>query len=333
MKKETLSVSEIYAKGKRNLEKRGTNRKFPPDSPTGMSVLANREILNSLFFVPRYFNPPEVGTDTVLFGRKCKTPVFCSPISRTDFMSAGDMAKIAKGLKKAGALMMLGIGSSSELQQVVDTGVPTVKIIKPYRRTEMIYKKIRDAEARGCVAAGMDIDHFYGRLLGDKVDRADLFGPQATNELKSLISQTKLPFIIKGVLSSVDAQIALDLGAAAIIVSNHGTYAIDATIPSLAALPEIRDQVGKKIPVFVDTSFKTGNDVLKGMALGAKAVGLASSVLIAFAADGAKGVEALINQITAEIKRTMAALGCADLGSISKSIIRQFPFRLDLTKV
>jgi hypothetical protein len=237
-------------------------------------------------------------------------------------MSKGDMARIAEGIKRAGAMMMLGIGSYRELQQVVDTGVPVVKMVKPFRRTGLIYKKVRDAENRGCVAIGMDIDHFYGRLLGDKVDRADAFGPQSMLELKQVISETSMPFIIKGVLNCVDAEKALQLGAAAIMVSNHGPYAFDFTIPSMMALPEISEQFGTKTTVLVDTAFKTGNDVFKGLAAGAEAVGFASSTLLAFAADGTAGVELFINQITAELRRTMAAAGCSDLRSISKSMIR-----------
>ena len=147
-----------------------------------------------------------------------------------------------------------------------------------------------------------------GRLGGDEVTRDDLFGPKKSEEVRQVISGTKLPFIIKGILSVIDAQKAVHLGASAIIVSNHGSGAIDYTMPSMMALPKISESVGKKLTVLVDTGFKTGNDVLKGLALGAEAVGFASSMLLAYAADGAAGVELLINQITAELRRTMAAV-------------------------
>ncbi len=221
--------------------------------------------------------------------------------------------------------MIFGIGGSGELQKSIDLGAKVVKMVKPYRKTELIYKKVREAEDRGCVAVGMDIDHFYGRLVGDKVDRDDIFGPQKTEELRQVISGTKLPFMIKGVLSKVDAEKSLQLGAAAVVVSNHGSAAIDFTVPSMIALPRIAESVGQKIAVLVDTGFKTGNDVLKALAMGAKAVGFASSMLLAYVADGAAGVEILINQITAELRRTMAATGCANLSSIDRSIIHYLP--------
>jgi isopentenyl diphosphate isomerase/L-lactate dehydrogenase-like FMN-dependent dehydrogenase len=326
MKEGLASISQIYEKGKQNLKKSGSAWTYPPDSKIGASVRMNRKYLDSLFFEPRFFDPVQVDTSCKILGVTLKTPIFCSPISQTDFASDEGLAEIAKGVHQAGGLMMLGIGGSSELQKSIDQGAKVVKMVKPYQNTELIYKKAREAEDRGCVALGMDIDHYYGRLVGDKVDRDDLFGPQKTEELKQLISEAKLPFIIKGVLSTVDAEKALQLGASAVMVSNHGSAAFDFMIPSMMALPRISESVGQKLTVLVDTGFKTGNDVLKALAFGAKAVGFASSMLLAFAADGSSGVELLINQITAELRRTMAATGCAKVSAISRPIISQTPF-------
>lgn len=324
-KERELSISQLYARGKENLDKRGVKWDFPPDSNYGASVRVNRKYLDSLFFVPRFFDPVEVDTSFTIFGARLKTPVYCSPISRLEHMSDTDIPEIARGVSNAGALMMVGIGSSSELQGAIDAGAPVVKMVKPYRNTDLIHEKVRDAESRGCVAVGMDIDHFYGLLRGTTVMRTELFGPQSTDELKQLISQTKLPFIIKGVLSVSDAEKAVELGASAIVVSNHGRSAIDFTIPSMIALPKIVESVGDRVTVLIDTGFKTGNDVLKALAFGAKAAGFANSMLLAHAADGAAGVELLINQLTAELRRTMAATGCPNLAAISKSITSQAP--------
>jgi isopentenyl diphosphate isomerase/L-lactate dehydrogenase-like FMN-dependent dehydrogenase len=329
MKKQPLSISELYAKGKEKLENAGVKWEFPLDSNYGASVQVNRKYLDSLFFVPKFFDPVDVDTSFTIFGVKLKTPVFCSPIGRGSFkMSDADLVKIARSVGKAGALMMFGIGGAKVLQGAIDTGALVVKIVKPYRNTELIYGKVRDAERRGCVAVGMDIDHFYGVLSGTKVIRTEIFGPQKTEELRQLISQTKLPFIIKGVLSITDAEKASQLGASAIIVSNHGRAAIDFTVPSMMALPNIVQSVGNKLTVLIDTGFKTGNDILKALALGARAVGFANSILLAFTADGAAGVELLVNLVTAELKRTMAATGCPNLEVINRSILSQVP-RLD----
>ncbi|MDP2931633.1 MAG: alpha-hydroxy acid oxidase [Chloroflexota bacterium] len=318
-----LTVSQLYARGKENLQKMGVDWAFAPDGIMGAAVQANRRYLDSLFFEPKFLDPVEVDTGCTLFGARLKTPIYGSPISRTKGMPENSLAEIARGLKNAGSLMMLGMGGSPDLQSAIDTGVPVVKIVKPYRTTELIYEKVRDAEQRGCVAVGMDIDHFYGRLGGDKVERTDTFAPQSSAELKQVISGTKLPFIIKGVLSLTDAAKAVELGAAAVLVSNHGRNAFDFTVPSMIALPGIVDSVGGKVTVLVDTGFKTGNDVFKGLAFGARGVGFGGSLLLAWGADGAAGVESLVNQLTAELHRTMAAAGCPTVSAVKRSCIVQ----------
>ena len=325
MSEEVPTISQIYAKGKENLEKIGYKRIFPPDSNIGASVQANRKYLDSLFFETRFFDPVDVDTSLTLLGVKLRTPVFCSPMSDLKVISSTALAEIAQGVNDAGALMMLGIGGSHELQSAIDTGAPVVKMVKPYRNTELIFEKVRDAETRGCVAVGMDIDHFYGLLRSDRVERTELFAPQRTAVLKQLISQTKLPFIIKGVLSIADAEKAVQIGASAVVVSNHGCGSIDFSVPSMIALPKIAKGVSDKLTVLIDSGFKTGNDVLKALAFGAKAVGFANSMILALGADGSRGVELLINRITAELCRTMAATGCATLAVIDSSIIEYMP--------
>jgi 4-hydroxymandelate oxidase len=322
-KEKILTISQTYVRGKERLAEIGYKRVLPPGSSTSATIYANRKYLDSLFFKTRFFNPPEVNTGLEIFGVKLRTPIFCSPLSGVNELADTALTDIARGLKNAGSLLMLGIGGSPELQSAINTGVPVVKIIKPYKNAELIYKKLKDAEDRGCVAVGMDIDHFYGASRGDTVDMAEIFAPQNTDMLAQLISSTKLPFIIKGVLSFQDAEEAVRIGARAIIVSTHGSASVDFAVPSMIALTDIVKAVGDKITVLVDTGFKTGNDVLKAVALGAKAVGFASAMMLAWAAGGSRGVENLLNQITAELARTMAATGCANLSAVDRSIIAQ----------
>ncbi len=327
MSEELLSISQIYTRGKENLERLGQKRRFPPDSVTGASVAANRKFLDSLFFETKFFESVEADTSLELFGVKLKTPVFSSPMgSAVNQISSTMLNDITRGVGSAGSLMMIGIGGSADLQQAIDTGTPVVKIVKPYRRTELIFEKVRDAESRGCVAVGMDIDHFYGvQRVNGEVQRTETFAPQRTEEIRQLISQSKLPFIIKGVLSLADAEKALQLGASSILVSNHGSGSLSFSVPSMIALPRIVEKYGDKLIVLVDTGFETGNDVLKGLALGAKGIGFGSSMVLAWAMGGSTGVEMLVNQLSAELHRTMAATGCPNLAAINRSIIVPFP--------
>jgi len=325
MSESPLTLTELYAKGRENLGKIGAQRAFPPDSNTQAAVQANRKFLDSLFIEPHYFDPVESDTSIALFGAKLGTPVFCSAISRTNWMSDADLVDIARGLAKAGSMLVLGIGGSEVMQSCIDTGVPVVKMVKPYRNTELIHQKVHDAESRGCVAIGMDIDHFYGSFRDGRSERADTFGPQPTNEIKQLISETKLPFIIKGVLSITDARKAAEIGATGVEVSNHGWSPLDFSVPAMIALPKVVEAVGGRLIVLVDSGFKTGNDVFKALAFGARGAGFASSILLAHAAGGAEGVEQFINFITAELKRTMTVTGCPTLAAINRSLIVPMP--------
>lgn len=327
MAEKSLTVSQIYARGKENLKKRGVEW-FYPGGRGATSIEANRKFLASLFFETRLLDPVEVDTSFNIFGRKLKTPVFCSAISRVDYMTDTTIAEIARGIANAGSFIMVGIGGSNELQSAIDTGANVVKMVKPYRKTELIYEKVRDAESRGCMAVGLDTDHFHGRLGADgDVTRTETFGPQSTEVLRQVISQTKLPFIIKGILSVTDAKKAVQLGASAIVVSNHGTGSFEYSVPSVIALPKIVEAVGDKLTVLIDSGFQTGVDALKALALGAKGVGFANPMILAWAADSTQGVEMLVNQLTAELSRTMAGAGCPSLEAINRSIIMEITER------
>ncbi len=145
-KEKSLSISKIYSKGKKYLDKDGVKWKTPPDSTLGNHLKANRSYLDSLFFEPKFLDPVKPDTSCTIFGVKLKSPIFCSPISKAPFMTNTALVEIAQGVKEAGAIMMLGIGGSTDLQKVIDTGAPVVKIVKPYRQTNLIFEKVREAE-------------------------------------------------------------------------------------------------------------------------------------------------------------------------------------------
>ncbi len=313
---EQMTLSQLYASGREGLEAAGYKRSLPPDATLGTPLLTNRAYLDSLFFIPRFLSSSAANIRSSIVGVPVEVPVFCGPMGGWNQLGETALEGCARGLKAAGSMMMLGIGGSDEMQRAIDTGVPVAKIVKPYRNTDLIFSKMEDAERRGCVAVGMDIDHFHGRLVGDAVDLEDTFAPQSEQTMRQAIASTHLPFIIKGVLGVDDARKAVELGARAVIVSNHGRAAIDCTLPSVVALPDVVAAVGSMIEVYVDTGFKTGNDIVKALALGARAVGFANSVLLAWGSGREEGVRRLVELLGAEMRRTMSALGCADCAAV-----------------
>jgi 4-hydroxymandelate oxidase len=146
-------------------------------------------------------------------------------------------------------------------------------------------------------------------------------GPKSLEDLKSFIKATRLPFIFKGVLSEVDAQKALEAGAAAIVVSHHSGAIIDYAVPPLKVLPKIAKVINKKIPILVDSGIVRGTDVFKALALGADGVLVGRSVMAGLAWGGAEGVEKLLSGTNEELRRVMSLTGSKDIKSIDPSVI------------
>jgi isopentenyl diphosphate isomerase/L-lactate dehydrogenase-like FMN-dependent dehydrogenase len=128
--------------------------------------------------------------------------------------------------------------------------------------------------------------------------------------------------VIKGVLSGSDAQRAVDVGANGVVVSNHGGRQLDGVAPSILALPEVVATVGRSCEVFMDGGIRRGTDVVKALALGAKAVLVGRSYLWGLAVDGAFGVERILRIYQTDVARTLRLLGASALSDLDLSYLR-----------
>ena len=136
-----------------------------------------------------------------------------------------------------------------------------------------------------------------------------------------LRSRTRLPILLKGVLHPDDARQARDAGVQGLIVSNHGGRTLDTVLPTARALPRIVDAVGADLPVLVDGGIRRGTDVLKALALGARAVLVGRPCMHALATAGALGVAHGIRLLRDELEAAMALTGCATLADIHRGLI------------
>jgi len=127
--------------------------------------------------------------------------------------------------------------------------------------------------------------------------------------------------IVKGILHPQDAVFAADCGADAVIVSNHGGRNLDSSMAPIEVLPEVVDAVGKRVTVMVDSGFRRGSDVVKALALGAKAVLIGRATLYGTAAGGEAGAARAIALIRDEIDRVLALLGCPGIGALSRDYL------------
>ncbi|GAA0968884.1 alpha-hydroxy-acid oxidizing protein [Nocardioides aquaticus] len=137
------------------------------------------------------------------------------------------------------------------------------------------------------------------------------------DHLATLRSRTSLPVVLKGILHPDDARRALDLGADALVVSNHGGRQVDNAVASLDALVRVRDAVGPEPTLLLDSGVRTGADVFVARALGADAVLLGRSPIYGLAVAGQRGVEEVLGNVVAELDLTMALTGTPDLASIT----------------
>lgn len=165
------------------------------------------------------------------------------------------------------------------------------------------------------------------RQTGDLMSEHILFGSELArgaptwDDLVWLRQQTRLPLIVKGLLSARAAAQAVELGADAIVVSNHGGRVLDTAVSALEVLPAIRAATPAHIPLLMDGGVRQGTDVLKAIALGASAVLLGRPQMHALAAAGMLGVAHMLYLLRAELELAMAQTACASLDQIASRLL------------
>jgi len=287
-----------------------------------------------------YLNEVKVVMDTIyegkgqdisieLFDKKFSAPIFVAPIGGMDINYGGKLSEeeyhrsTLMGAKAAGIAAFTGDGANDDyfnaplkpLKEVNGWGIPT---LKPWSQ-EKIFEKIKIVEDLNVIALAMDIDS--AGLVHLAASGKPVYS-KTVEELKSIVDSTKLPFIIKGIMSGKAAEKAVQSGAYGIVVSNHGGRVLDNTPATTEMLPEIRKAVGKRIKIFVDGGIRTGADVFKALALGADAVLIGRTFTISAFGGGAEGVQLYAEKLMAELKDTMLMTGCSTLEDITLDKIR-----------
>jgi isopentenyl diphosphate isomerase/L-lactate dehydrogenase-like FMN-dependent dehydrogenase len=152
---------------------------------------------------------------------------------------------------------------------------------------------------------------------------ASLFDTALTwKDIEWLAGITTLPILVKGILRSDDALLAVKHGASGVIVSNHGARQLDTTPATISVLPEIVDTLGGKVEVYVDGGIRRGTDVLKAISCGAQAVFIGRPVLWGLASGAEAGVRYVLEMLRQEFDLAMALSGCPTLSSITRDLIR-----------
>ena len=264
-----------------------------------------------------------------LFGQKLSMPVLAAPITGMETNLGGGMDEkdyaqaVLDGCIESGTLAMVGDGASPKkyligLEAIQSRGGLGIPIFKPREYNMEIVKRFKAAEDAGALAVGIDIDAASFKTMTMK---GQAVGPKSVKELQELRSFLSVPFILKGIMNVESALAAMEAGADAIVVSNHGGRVMD-TMPGTAdVLPEIANAVAGRVKILVDGGIREGIDILKMLALGADAVMIGRPVCIAAFGAGQEGVSFYLNQKKDELAKAMVLTGCASIDQIDPSII------------
>jgi 4-hydroxymandelate oxidase len=323
-----MGYAELWDAGLERIRSIGMEPYLDLGAETRAQNRLNRRHMDSFTFEMRLLDSREADTSTTLFGVKLRSPIIGAAICESRILKRLGpwdrpyLEQIAAGLAEAGSMMSTGMVSLEELARIVEQGAPVLHVVKPFKDDELVLKNLARAAELGCVAVGMDVDVFFLEKAWDEVPGPDVLGHKTVDDLRRYRAATKLPFLIKGVLSTHDARIARDIGADGLIVSSHGGETIDYATPVLQALPLVRAEC-PGLPILVDSGFRRGADVLKALALGANGVGMATLLLVACAGGGQRAVGAMMGEVQAELQRTMSITGCGSVHAIDPTILHK----------
>lgn len=265
-----------------------------------------------------------------LFGQELSMPILGAAVAGAQMNFQGILTEeelataLISGARRAGTLGMTGDGPDPSLYQ---TGLRAIRaegglgipVTKP-RDQASIISRLRQAEEAGCLAVGIDVDAagiLPMRAAGQPV------GPKTVAQLRELVEATRLPIVLKGIMTVEDAVAAKEAGAAAIVVSNHGGRVLDHTPGTAEVLPSIAQAVSDSLIVLVDGGIRSGVDVLKCLALGAHAVLVGRPVAIGAVGGGAEGVRLVLEQMRNELITAMILTGCNSLQEIGSHVLWQ----------
>lgn len=280
-----------------------------------------RDYFDSILVETRYIDSDLPSTKMNLFGEEFDTPVMTAALSHLHNICDNAMAEYALGAKKANAVGFFGMGEDEDLEAMTNTGAKVVKIIKPHEKNEEVIRKINHAVQNGAFAVGMDIDHSFTLEGGYDVVCGLPMKSKSLEEMKEFVKASSVPFVVKGVLSTQDAEKCVEAGAKAILVSHHHGI-MPYSVPPLYMLPDIVKAVDGQVKIFVDCGIESGMDVFKCLALGADAVCVGRDLMDPLK-EGSDGVARRINEINNELKGIMARVGAKTIDQIDPSVIHR----------
>ena len=274
--------------------------------------------MDSILIKERLIDSVVADTKTEFFGETFDMPIFTPAFSHLGKYSGRDLTGLEEysiAAKNKNILNFVGMMENELFAKIAATGAKTVRIVKPYADNGKVRDQMQYAESVGAFGIGMDIDHIFGNT-GLDIVIGEQMAVQTTDMLRSYVESTKLPFVVKGVLSKEDAVKCAEIGAKAIIVSHHHGR-MPYAAPPMMVLPEIKEALeGKDVKIIVDCGIASGADVYKAIALGADAAAVGRSMLPSLEKEGVAGVEKFLQSVSDELRFIMSCTGYAVVSEI-----------------
>ena len=301
---------------------------------------------------PRMLNDiTRIDTGVSILGVRLETPIMVAPFGRHRLFHPDGERATGRGAAAAGSVFVLPTTSTVSMEDVAAEPGAAPRWFQLYLPPDRALAEnlIDRAAAAGFGAVVLTVDqpvygsspraaraplkpspdirnaNLPGQPIAQNAYKPDYSGrvtfPATWRDLEWLVRRSSIDVLVKGVLRGDDALRCVEAGAKAVIVSNHGGRHLDASIATADALPEIAAAVARKAELYVDGGIRRGTDIVKALALGARAVLVARPVIWGLALDGADGVRAVLDHLRAELVRSMALCGTARLDEITPDLV------------
>ena len=297
------------------------------------TLRANEDAFRSLRLVPRVLRatgPRDLRT--TLFGTQLSAPLLVAPTAFHRLAHPDGELATGRGAAAAGTVLVVSMAATTPIEDIAAAGGPLWFQLYPQPDLAFTAAVVRRAERAGCRALVVTVDSpVFGRRERDRRNGfTDLPAGlvcenmrDGTGRVRDIVMDaelgwdridwlrgiTGLPIVLKGLLHPADAELAVEHGAAAILVSNHGGRQLDGTLSTVDALPAVVKAVGGRLPILLDGGIRRGADILAALALGATGVLIGRPVLWGLAAEGADGVLQVLDLLREDLDRALALAG------------------------
>ena len=352
-----FSLREIESEAQRKLDP-AVYDYFAGGADDEITLRSNETAFAKIGLLPRVMcgaGPPQL--ETVILGHRISLPVLIAPTAFHRLAHSAGECETARAAAAAGTIMIVSMASTVAIEDVAAASREKASDqsqlwFQIYLQSDLSFTEslIQRVEAAGCSALvvtvdsptfgsrhrdlrngfndlpdGMCCENLRERVNGNGRGKARkiVFSPEFSwKHIDWLREVTRLKIVLKGIVHPEDAKLALQHGADAILVSNHGGRQLDTIPATIDVLPAIVNAVDGRIPLLLDGGIRRGTDVLKALALGANAVAIGRPVLWGLALAGEAGVARVLEILRSELARALALCGCGSIRDITRDLLQ-----------